>query len=202
LTGRANKNQGMEELIRQAFMHVDQFSQHVQDGPYDLIGPNGEIILPQVWDTMIEPDWSVTMMMWPVPERPPPGAGGPPGHLGMHGRPGSRHERANHGRPPPGPPPMAHRGGGPGPGPPPPPPGWRGATPGPPGAGAVGPPPMVDILPNGRPGSRPARRKNEPAKGVLSWMAGSSKAKPSGKGRSIVTSQPHDCLTHSRSKKS
>ncbi|KAI0186701.1 hypothetical protein EV127DRAFT_345794, partial [Xylaria flabelliformis] len=47
--------QGMEELIKQAFVHVDIIGPHVQAGHYDLIGPNGEIILPQVWEKVIEP---------------------------------------------------------------------------------------------------------------------------------------------------
>ena len=62
----------MEDLIRQAFLHVDVIGPHVQEGHYDLIGPNGEIILPQVWETMIEPDWAITMHMWPMPEPPKP----------------------------------------------------------------------------------------------------------------------------------
>lgn len=61
----------MEELIRQAFLHVDVIGPHVAEGHYDLVGPHGEIILPQVWETMIEPDWVVTMHMWPIPEPPP-----------------------------------------------------------------------------------------------------------------------------------
>lgn len=40
------------------------------DGHYDLVGPNGDIILPQVWETVIEPDWAITMHMWPIPEKP------------------------------------------------------------------------------------------------------------------------------------
>jgi hypothetical protein len=60
----------MEELIRQAFIHVENIGPHVQDGHYDLLGPNGEIILPQVWDTVVEPDWTVTMHMWPMPPEP------------------------------------------------------------------------------------------------------------------------------------
>jgi len=65
----------MEELIKQAFLHVDVIGPHVHDGHYDLAGPDGEIILPQVWETMVQPDWAVTMHMWPMPEPPPP----PPG---------------------------------------------------------------------------------------------------------------------------
>jgi hypothetical protein len=58
----------MEELIRQAFLHVEGIGPHVQEGHYDLLGPNGEIILPQVWETVVEPDWTITMHMWPMPE--------------------------------------------------------------------------------------------------------------------------------------
>lgn len=61
----------MEELIKQAFLHVDVIEPHVHAGHYDLIGPNGEIILPGVWDQVIEPDWAITMHMWPI-EQPRP----------------------------------------------------------------------------------------------------------------------------------
>jgi hypothetical protein len=60
----------MEELIIQAFLHVKDIGPYVQEGHYDLVGPNGEIILPQIWETMIEPDWAITMHMWPMPEQP------------------------------------------------------------------------------------------------------------------------------------
>ncbi|KAL2866796.1 uncharacterized protein BJX67DRAFT_129059 [Aspergillus lucknowensis] len=61
---------GMEELIKQAFLHIEVIGPHVAEGHYDLIGPNGDIILPQVWETVLEPDWSITMHMWPIPEKP------------------------------------------------------------------------------------------------------------------------------------
>ena len=60
----------MEDLIRQAFLHVEIIGPHVAEGHYDLVGPNGEIILPQVWETMVEPDWTITMHMWPLPDPP------------------------------------------------------------------------------------------------------------------------------------
>jgi hypothetical protein len=60
----------MEELIRMAFSHVDVLASYVAAGQYDLIGPNGEIILPEVWETIIEPDWYITMHMWSMPEPP------------------------------------------------------------------------------------------------------------------------------------
>ena len=60
----------MEGLIRQAFLHIEAIGPHVSEGHYDLVGPNGDIILPQVWETVIEPDWTITMHMWPLPEKP------------------------------------------------------------------------------------------------------------------------------------
>jgi hypothetical protein len=73
----------MEDLIKQAFLHVDVIGPHVQEGHYDLIGPNGEIILPSVWEKVIEPDASITMHMWPMDKAPLRGQmhnmGGPPG---------------------------------------------------------------------------------------------------------------------------
>ena len=58
----------MEDLIRQAFLHVEVLGPHVSEGHYDLVGPAGDIILPRAWEAVIEPDWVVTMHMWPMPE--------------------------------------------------------------------------------------------------------------------------------------
>ncbi|KAK7621576.1 hypothetical protein IWX50DRAFT_560773, partial [Phyllosticta citricarpa] len=49
------------ELINQTFAHVDTLSPHVRDGHCDLTGPGGEIILPQVWEKLVQPGWQVTM---------------------------------------------------------------------------------------------------------------------------------------------
>jgi chemotaxis protein histidine kinase CheA len=56
---------GMEGLIRQAFSAIEDFGEHVKLGHYDLTGPDGEIILPQVWENMIQPDWEIKMHLWP-----------------------------------------------------------------------------------------------------------------------------------------
>jgi len=177
----------MEELIRQAFLHVEGLGPHVADGHYDLIGPNGEIILPRVWETTIEPDWSVSMHMWPMPEPPKhghPGMQGPPPHH-LH-RPHSRHTHAGHRGPGPGMPPSQMRGG---PGPPPPPMNWPGGPPPPrPASGRNGPggePVIVNLTrrppKEHRSGSR---NKRDSTKGVLGWMAGTNKgARPAGKGK-------------------
>jgi hypothetical protein len=202
----------MEELIRQAFLHVEGLGPHVAEGHYDLIGPNGEIILPRVWETTIEPDWSISMHMWPMPEAPKHGPGFPPGPFAGHGqhghgRPQSRHgNHHSHGRMPGGPPPSQMRGGPGGP-PPPPPHNWPGGGPPPPGrpptAGGPGAPVIVNLTrrPAGS-GSRSTRR--EPAKGgVLGWMAGSStKNKSSGKGRnSLPPNLQFSLLTSTGAKK-
>ena len=101
----------MEDLIRQAFLHVDIIGLHVAEGHYDLVGPNGEIILPQVWETMVEPGWTVTMHMWPMPEPkaeepvvnvPPP----PPPPVKDGKKPG----KSSASVPPPPPPPPSHPG--------------------------------------------------------------------------------------------
>ncbi|KAH6974927.1 hypothetical protein BKA56DRAFT_589777 [Ilyonectria sp. MPI-CAGE-AT-0026] len=63
--------QGMEDLIKQAFLQVDVLGPHVQEGHYDLIGPDGEIILPSVWEKVVQPDWAITMTMWPMDKLPP-----------------------------------------------------------------------------------------------------------------------------------
>jgi chemotaxis protein histidine kinase CheA len=61
---------GMETLIRQAFVNIERIGPHVANGHYHLLGPNGEIILPQVWDIVVQPGWDIKMQMWPLPPDP------------------------------------------------------------------------------------------------------------------------------------
>jgi len=83
----------------------------VQEGRYDLIGPNGEIILPTIWEKVIQPDWAVTMQMWPGAKEPVAADGRPhgmpmnypPGHpmFGRHAAvPGARPMMPTGGVPP------------------------------------------------------------------------------------------------------
>jgi hypothetical protein len=187
----------MEELIKQAFLHVDVIGPHVQEGHYDLVGPDGEIILPAVWEKVIQPDWAITMHMWPMDKAPLRHHQIPPGAMPPGGIP----------RPPPGPhhpqgrvhgggmahhfmrPPSVRPGGGGGINIPPPPPvgGWPGGAM-PPGGVPVGggrsglPPQVIQVDP------KPARRKDKPAgSSVLGWMAGS---KPKSGGKKYVGSVP------------
>ncbi|KAJ5414090.1 hypothetical protein N7509_000717 [Penicillium cosmopolitanum] len=62
--------QGMEELIYQAFLNVPSIGPHVSEGHYDLVGRNGDILLPQLWEEVIEPGMKIVMYMWPIPEKP------------------------------------------------------------------------------------------------------------------------------------
>ncbi|KAJ2987439.1 hypothetical protein NUW58_g4504 [Xylaria curta] len=64
--------QGMKELIEAAFLHVDVIGPEVLAGHYDLIGPDGTIILPQTWDEIIQPGWKISMAMWPMETSNPP----------------------------------------------------------------------------------------------------------------------------------
>jgi uncharacterized small protein (DUF1192 family) len=63
---------GMETLIRQAFVNIERIGPHFANGHYHLLGPNGEIILPQVWDIVVQPGWDIKMQMWPLPPSPTP----------------------------------------------------------------------------------------------------------------------------------
>ena len=60
----------MEYLIKEAFLHVADLGPHVAGGQYDLLGPKDEIIMPSIWESVIEPGWEITMHMWPIPEPP------------------------------------------------------------------------------------------------------------------------------------
>ena len=58
---------GMKGLINEAFGNIEHLREHVRLEHYDLIGPDGEFILRQVWDTLIQPGWEINMIMWPLP---------------------------------------------------------------------------------------------------------------------------------------
>ena len=66
----------MDYLIKEAFLHIPDLGPHVADGHYNLLDPKDEIILPSMWESVIQPGWEITMHMWPIAE--PPGAVEPP----------------------------------------------------------------------------------------------------------------------------
>lgn len=176
----------MEDLIKQAFLHVDVIGPHVHEGHYDLVGPDGEIILPQIWETMVQPDWTITMHMWPMPEPPPPRpppqtpiidvVPGPPPKVKGGKTKNKKRESAHHNSPPyptvmmdPMPPP---------PPPPPPPPSGPGPAAHPMHPTGAG----IEILPAHPPpsvvGSSRPKKKSAPSP-FMKWAAGGT-----GSGRS------------------
>ncbi|GJN84384.1 hypothetical protein VFPFJ_07496 [Purpureocillium lilacinum] len=84
---------GMEDLIKQAFMHVDVLGPHVHQGHYDLM-VDGTIILPTLWEKVMEPDSDVVMTMWPIEQKRPPKAGLKPPSLPAWFSGGSRADRS------------------------------------------------------------------------------------------------------------
>lgn len=85
----------------------------MKEGHYDLIGTNGEIILPSVWESVIKPDLAITMHMWPMEmskkdhsdggSRVLPGSGISATGSPIPGRPMHGIPPLNPPRPPPGP---------------------------------------------------------------------------------------------------
>jgi hypothetical protein len=59
----------MQELVNQAFLHVETFGELVKAGRYDLLA-GGQIVLPGAWEAVVRPDLSVTMMLWAQPAKP------------------------------------------------------------------------------------------------------------------------------------
>ena len=85
----------MESLIKLAFLHVEVIGPHVIEGHYDPVSPDCRIIMPQVWEDVIEPDISITMHIWHLPESPPPPASPPP-PTGHHISDSANRDRDNH----------------------------------------------------------------------------------------------------------
>ncbi|KAF7507383.1 hypothetical protein GJ744_010700 [Endocarpon pusillum] len=57
----------MQTLVCQSFFHVETLKPYVVDGQYDLLDSDGAIILPQVWDSVIEPGQTIEMHLWSLP---------------------------------------------------------------------------------------------------------------------------------------
>lgn len=65
----------MEKLIKEAFVHVQAIGPHVQEGHYDLMGSEGQIILPSLWSATVKPGDTISMRMWPENKHPLTGLG-------------------------------------------------------------------------------------------------------------------------------
>ena len=56
--------QNMENLIKRSFSHIESLNSQIFRGSYDILSPTGEIILPEIWDTVIKPGWVVELRFW------------------------------------------------------------------------------------------------------------------------------------------
>ena len=56
--------QSMENLIKRSFSHVETMNSKIFRGSYDILSPTGEIILPEIWDSVIKPGWIVELRFW------------------------------------------------------------------------------------------------------------------------------------------
>lgn len=151
--------QTMEGLINQAFVHIDSVGPHVLEGHYDLEGPEGELILKEIWDSTVQPGWQITMKMWPAEQirRGPTAIRIPHGLSPEQAREYIHNQQRMRGRPPMMPPGAGGPMGRP-PGPPVPPFGFA-------GPGGHGPMPVgVEAVPMGRP--KKERRKSKQPGGV------------------------------------
>lgn len=52
-------------MIKQVFLHVEVVRDGVDNGYYDLLGPDDTIVLPVMWEQTIKPGMSIKMRMWP-----------------------------------------------------------------------------------------------------------------------------------------
>ncbi|PNP51267.1 hypothetical protein FNYG_15913 [Fusarium nygamai] len=58
--------EGIEDMIKEAFRHVDVLYPHVLARRYDLIDSDGNSIDPLRWESTVEPGMQLEMTMWPL----------------------------------------------------------------------------------------------------------------------------------------
>ena len=63
-----SKRARVEELVREAFQHVEEIWPHVHTRHYDLLGPDYRITAHSARKTAIEPGMKIAIHMWPWPE--------------------------------------------------------------------------------------------------------------------------------------
>ncbi len=54
----------MEHLIQRSFSQDESINSKIFRGGYDILSPTGEIVLPEIWDTVIKPGWTVELRIW------------------------------------------------------------------------------------------------------------------------------------------
>ena len=64
------QSQGFENLLRQSLARADApLPSEVKEGRFDLVAPDGSVILPSTWDFSVRPGWSVRIRLWGAREQ-------------------------------------------------------------------------------------------------------------------------------------
>ena len=56
----------MESLLANSFSHDPTVNVQTLGSRFDIVGPNGDIILPAVWESVIQPGWVLELRPWPT----------------------------------------------------------------------------------------------------------------------------------------
>ena len=49
--------------MKRSFSHVESLNSQVFRGSYDILSTTGEIILPEIWDSVVKPGWTVELRL-------------------------------------------------------------------------------------------------------------------------------------------
>jgi len=62
--------QGIKQLIERAYSRSDASAvqSEIVEEKYDLLSSNGDVILPEVWEAVIRPGWTVILSLWSSPK--------------------------------------------------------------------------------------------------------------------------------------
>lgn len=58
---------GMKSAINRIFLMYPEWQSQIAFQRYDLIAPQGQVVLPQHWEDLIKPNWNILMKLWPFP---------------------------------------------------------------------------------------------------------------------------------------
>ena len=55
----------MDDLVKKTLLHFGVDS-YILEGHYNLLDPNGDTLIPAIWEHSVEPGWTVTMAQFPL----------------------------------------------------------------------------------------------------------------------------------------
>jgi Ubiquitin-like domain len=57
----------MQHIIEQSFLNIEGLGSRISKGEYDLVNSDGAVIIPHLWENLVEPDMLVTLQIWSLP---------------------------------------------------------------------------------------------------------------------------------------